>query len=98
MPDLRRLALVLEALPDEALLARLTERARALPGSCGGRPSPCFGTSGRWFGDSTATRRTLCGFSPLDYQDKPKVDDDGKPVVFGTPQHGEPQLLPVESP
>ena len=58
-------------------------RARRLPGSCGGRPSPCFSTSGRWFGNSTATRRELCGFSPLDYQDKPKVkiDDDGKPRI-----------------
>ena len=57
--------------------------ARALPGSCSGRPSPCFSTSGRWFGNSTATRRALCGFSPLDYQDKPKVkiDDDGKPRI-----------------
>ena len=33
------------------------------------------------FGNSTATRRALRGFSPLDYQDKPKVeaDNDGKP-------------------
>ena len=62
--------------------------ARALPGSCSGRPSPCFSTSGHWFGNSTATRRALCGFSPLDCQDKPKVDDDGKPVVSGTPQTG----------
>ena len=54
------------------------------------RPSPalCFSTSGRWFGNSTATRRALCGFSPLDYQDKPKVDDDGKPVVSEAPQTG----------
>ena len=41
----------------------------------------------------------LCGFSPLDYQDKPKVkiDDDGKLDVSGTPQHGprKLQLLPV---
>ena len=41
---------------------------------------------------------TLCGFSPLEYQDKPRIEiDNGKPDVSGTPQHGsrEPQLLPV---
>ena len=62
--------------------------ARALPGSCSGRPSPCFSTSGRWFGNSTATRRALCGFSPLDYQDKPKIDNDGKPDVSKTRRRG----------
>ena len=65
---------------------RREARARRLPGSRGARRSPCFSTSGHWFG--TATRRALCGFSPLDCQDKPKVDNDGKPGVSGTPQTG----------
>ena len=30
----------------------------------------------------------LRGFSPPDCQDKPKVDNDGKPDVSGTPRHG----------
>ena len=30
--------------------------AGATTGSCSGRPSPCFGTSGRWSGNSTAAR------------------------------------------
>ena len=66
--------------------ARREARARRLPGSRGARRSPCFSASGRW--SSTATRRELCGFSPLDCQDKPKVDNDGKPDVSKTRRRG----------
>ena len=39
-------------------------------------------------GSGAQPQCALCGFSPPDCQDKPKVDDDGKPVVSGTPQTG----------
>ena len=79
LPDLRRLALVLEALPDEALPARLQERRGRYPVRAAGdhRRASARAVSG----SGAQPQRTLCGFSPLDCQDKPKVDNDGKPRV-----------------
>ena len=83
MPDLRCLALVLEALPDEA--ARLEERR---------------GRDDRFVQRATIAvlrherslvrelnRSARCAASAR-YQDKPKVDNDGKLDVSRTPQTG----------
>ena len=90
LPDLRRLALVLEALPDEALLARLAERRGRGRDDYPVRPMWRATIAGIVLQHERSLVRelnrnpallALCGFSPLDYQDKPKVriDDDGKP-------------------
>ena len=92
LPDLQRLALVLEALPDEALLARLEEQRGHGRDDYPVRPMWRATVAGivlqhesiesliRELNRNPALLE-LCGFSPLDYQDKPKVKVDaaGKP-------------------
>ena len=92
LPDLRRLELVLEALPDEALLAWLEEQRGHGRDDYPVRPMWRATVAGivlqhesiesliRELNRNPALLE-LCGFSPLDYQDKPKVKvgDDGKP-------------------
>ena len=92
LPDLRRLALVLEALPDEALLAQLEEKRGRGRDDYPVRPMWRATVAGivlqhesieslvRELNRNPALLE-LCGFNPLEYQDKPRIeiDNDGKP-------------------
>ena len=84
LPDLRRLAPVLEALPDEALPARLAERLAERRGRYPVRAADDHrrASARAVAGSGAQPQRALCGFSPPDCQGKPKVDDDGKPDVY----------------
>ena len=100
LPDLRRLALVLETLPDEALLTRLEERRGRGRDDYPVRVARDYRRASARTVAGPGTQRNpalleLCGFSPPRRQRRQAVYD-----VSGTPQHGprEPQLLSGQPP